>query len=115
MDVTWGSYHRRQEILRLVVQRAEQGLVDRPWHGLRGLTAEFEGDAEVLQELHRWWVRVLVARLHSLELRACPASVYGEVAAAHPGLRRVLDEYADHPALAEGMRRERAMLGAVAA
>ena len=115
MDVTWGSYHRRQEILRLVVARAEAGALDRPWNGVPGLAVEFDGDGEVLQELHHWWVRVLVARLHGLELTACPRFVYDEVAAAHSGLRAILDAYAGHPALAEGLRREQALLQAVAA
>jgi hypothetical protein len=115
MDVTWGSYHRRQEILRLVAARAEHGVLSRPWHGVPHVALEFESDAEVLQELHHWWVRVLVARLHGLELNACTRSAYDEVAAAHVGLRAVLDAYAGHPALAEGLRRERSILGAVPA
>jgi len=115
MDVTWGSYHRRQEILRLVVARAEAGASVSPWRGVPGLAVEFESDAEVLQELHHWWVRVLVARLHGLELTACPRRVHDEVAAAHPGLRAILDAYAGHPALAQGLRREQAMLEAAAA
>jgi len=115
MDVTWGSYHRRQEILRLVVARAEHGELSRPWQGVPGLSVEFETDAEVLQELHHWWVRVLVAKLHGLELMGRPHQVYAEVAAAHPGLRVILDTYVDHPALSAGLRRERDLLGAVAA
>ena len=116
MDVTWGSYHRRQEILREVVARVEHtGEVARPWSGVHGLALEFENDGEVLQELHHWWVRALVARLHVLELSTSTHTVYAEVAAAHAGLRAILDAYGDHPALAEGLRREREMLGAVAA
>jgi hypothetical protein len=115
MDVTWGSYHRRQEILRLVVARAEHGVLVRPWHGVPHLALEFESDAEVLQELHHWWVRVLVARLHGLELNACTQRAYDEAASAHPGLRALLDEYAGNPALADGLARERSLLGAVAA
>ncbi len=115
MDVTWGSYHRRQEILRVVVARAESGLVDRPWIGVPLVSVEFESDAEVLQELQHWWVRVLVTRLHGLRHEGRPERAYVEVAAAHPGLRAVLDAYADHPALAAARKREDALLGAVAA
>jgi len=115
MDVTWGSYHRRQEILRVVVARAERGELSRPWQGVPGVSVEFETDAEVLQELHHWWVRVLVAKLHGLELMGCQHQVYSEVAAAHPGLRILLDAYADHPALMARLRRERDLFGAAAA
>ena len=115
MDVTWGSYHRRQEILRQVVARAERGQTVRPWHGVPALALEFESDAEVLQELHHWWVRALVAKLHGLELTGCPERAYAEVAAAHPGLRAVLDSYADHPALAAGLDRERQLLSSAVA
>jgi hypothetical protein len=115
MDVTWGSYHRRQEILRLVVARAERGEVLRPWTGIPGVSAEFEDDGEILQELHHWWVRVLVARLHGLERHGCTRQLYDEVAAAHPGLRTILEAYAEDPALAAGLRRERDLLVAIAA
>jgi hypothetical protein len=40
--------------------------------------------------------------------------MYAEVAAAHAGLRMLLDAYADHPALTEGLRRERALLDVAA-
>lgn len=115
MDVTWGSYHRRQELLRAVVHRAEAGHLDRPWLGVPGLSAEFENDVEVLQELQHWWVCTLVAKLHGLELTGCAGQAYDDAAAAHPGLRLVLDRYRDHPALAAGLRRERELLGAAAA
>jgi hypothetical protein len=108
MDTTWGSYHRRQQILRDVVARVERtGEVDKPWVGVRYVWLEFEGEGEVLAELQHWWLRVLIAHLHRADLTGCPECAYDDATAAHPALCAVLDAHADHPALAEGLRRER--------
>ena len=92
-----------------------------PWRRLDGRPVDqhFDDEGDLLVELHREWLRVLVARLHRGEIvaRRTVANVrdlYDEVCRDHPTLRRILDTHQANPALWEPTAREHAMLARIA-
>ena len=90
-----------------------------PWAELDDFATHFVDESDLLAELHREWVRLLVGRLHRGEIvaRRTPANVrdlYDEVAEAHPTLRSILDTHHVEPALWEGTAGEHAMLARIA-
>jgi hypothetical protein len=111
---------RRREYMRAVLATAqESGNAVVPWARLGGVEQHFANEADLLVELHREWLRVLVGRLHRGEVVAqrTPGNVrdlYDEVCAAHPTLRRILDANAAEPALWEPTAREHALLARIA-
>lgn len=111
---------RRRSCMRTVIEQAQtSGDTVAPWSGLDDVELHFEDEADLLAELHREWLRVLVGRLHRGEIVAqrTPANVrdlYDEVAESHPTLRRILDANQAHPVLWEPTAREHAMLARIA-
>lgn len=106
----------RRQVIRAVLDRARAtGDTVEPWRSVPETDHHFAGTDEVLDALHREWLRAVVARLHRGEIVAerSPHAVrelYAEIRAAHPTIRRILDEHASDPALTEAMQREHAML-----
>ena len=79
----------------------------------------FDDEDDLLVELHREWLRLLVGRLHRGEIVARRTAtnvrdLYDEVCAEHPTLRRILDSHEANPALWEPASREHAMLARIA-
>ena len=115
-----GSTLGRRSYMRTVLESARaSGDMVAPWAGVDDLQAHFADESDLLGELHREWLRLLVGRLHRGEIvaRRTPANVrdlYDEVAAGHPTLRRILDTHHADPALWEGTASEHAMLARVA-
>ena len=112
---------RRRDFMRAVLAQAQaRGDVVAPWRGLGlGVEQYFDDDADLLVELHREWLRVLVARLHRGEVVAQRTvanvrDLYDEVCRDHPTLRRILDAHETNPALWEPTSREHAMLARIA-
>lgn len=113
------TLHRR-DVMREVLETARTtGDPVSPWeHGTAALQ-HFDGEEDLLVELHREWLRLLVGRLHRGEIVAqrTPANVrdlYDEVCATHPTLRRILDAHEANPALWEPTAREHALLARIA-
>lgn len=118
---------RRREVLRHLLAHAQaSGDAVAPWQRAGKAAAQVEGEAvgafedesDLLVELHREWVRLLVARLHrgGIVAERTPANVrdvYDELSATHPTLRGVLDGHRTNPALREATAREHAMLARV--
>lgn len=110
----------RRSYMRTLLDRARSsGDTVAPWATVDGLEAHFRDESDLLGELHREWLRLLVGRLHRGEVVATrtPANVrdlYDEVAATHPTLRRILDTHHADPALWEGTAGEHAMLARIA-
>lgn len=111
----------RRDYLRTVLASAQvsQDTVA-PWRlgGLDDVEHHFDDEEDLLVELHREWLRLLVGRLHRGEIvaRRTAANVrdlYDEVCAAHPTLRRILDAHEANPALWEPTAREHAMLARI--
>ena len=113
------TLHRR-DVMRAVIE-SSRSTGDRvaPWDGLPGLGEHFDGEDDLLVEMHREWLRVLVGRLHRGEVVAqrTPANVrdlYDEMCATHPTLRGILDAHELNPALWEPTELEHAMLARIA-
>lgn len=111
---------QRRAVMREIVRTAQEtGDVVAPWTAVEDVEAHFADDEEVLLEVHREWVRVLVARLHAGEIVAERTAVdvrdlYDEVAADYPTLRSILDTHDTHPVLWEPTAQEHALLARIA-
>jgi hypothetical protein len=111
---------RRRDCIRQVLDRARaSGDHVAPWRAVAEVADRFADEADLLVELHREWLRLLVGRLHrgGIVPRRTPANVrdlHDEVAAEHPTLRELLDAHAAHPALWEPTAAEHAMLAVLA-
>lgn len=110
----------RRDYLRAVLAHAQTtGDPVAPWQRLGDVEVAFDDESDLLVELHREWIRLLVGRLHrgGIVAQRTPGNVrdlYDEVRTTHPTLRRILDAHHDEPALHEPMDREHAMLARVA-
>ena len=113
---------RRRDFMRAVLVRAQHNTeAVAPWRadGLGGIEQHFDDEGDLLVELHRESLRLLVGRLHRGEIvaRRTVADVrdlYDEVCRDHPTLRRILDAHHAQPALWEPTAREHAMLARIA-
>ena len=111
---------QRRDYLRAVLANAQSsGDPVAPWQRLGGVETAFTDESDLLVELHREWLRVLVGRLHrgGVVAQRTPGNVrdlYDEVRATHPTLRGILDAHREAPALREAAAREHAMLARVA-
>ena len=115
---------RRRDFMRAVLAQAQaEGDTIAPWRSLDRRTGSvdehFDDEGDLLVELHREWLRVLVARLHRGEIVAQRTvanvrDLYDEVCRDHPTLRRILDTHRANPALWEPTAREHAMLARIA-
>ncbi len=111
---------QRRTVMRNIVRNAqESGDTVAPWRQVDDVDGHFVDEADVLLEVHREWVRVLVARLHQREIVAerIPIRVremYDEVSRDHPTLRAILDANAAHPVLWEPTSQEHALLARIA-
>jgi hypothetical protein len=103
----WNDFYRRRDALNSVIERGELSVPD-----------PFDGPTEVLLALHHRWSLQLAGRVE-LASEVGPAeddpvdavgTAWRAAAAANPGLRRLLDEYVDHPALGAVTREEHRML-----
>jgi len=110
----------RRAVMREIVRTAQEtGDSVAPWSAVAEVGALFADTDEVLLEVHREWVRVLVARLHRGEIVAERSAVdvrdlYDTVAAENPTLRSILDTYDTHPVLWEPTAQEHALLARIA-
>lgn len=111
---------RRRAFMRTVLERAQQtGDRVAPWRGLDGMHAAFRDEADLVEELHREWVRLLVARLHHGEVVAqrTPANVrdlYDALCAQHPDLHAILQAHRDSHSLQRPTAQEHALLARIA-
>jgi hypothetical protein len=111
---------QRRSVMRDIVRNAQEtGDTTAPWRHVADLDGHFVDESDILLEVHREWVRVLVARLHQREIVAerTPVRVrdlYDEVSVDHPTLRSILDANAAHPALWEPTAQEHALLARIA-
>jgi hypothetical protein len=100
----WAAYHRRAAALNDVIAHLDRTEATTPdWSGdLAGVFADRE---DLLVALHDRWTRRLEGRIDmaaELDLEPAPVAVakaWRQVATELPGVRRVLDAQAQHPAL----------------
>ena len=116
---TTTTLHRRDVMRAVLASSRSTGDRVAPWTGLDQLGEHFDDENDLLVEMHREWLRVLVGRLHRGEVVAqrTPANVrdlYDEMCAAHPTLRGILDAHELNPALWDPTVGEHAMLARIA-
>jgi hypothetical protein len=111
---------RRRDYVRAVVTAARhRGESVAPWRDLGDVEEHFSDEGELLCELHKEWVRLLVGHLHygGMVSQRTPGQireVYHQACRDHPTLRSILDAHAADPALWEPTAREHAMIARVA-
>jgi len=111
---------RRRDFMRAVLSSA-QSTGDRiaPWQRVGDVDTHFDDESDLLVELHREWLRLLVGRLHRGEIVAQRSvgnvrDLYDEICDDNPTLRGILDAHEANPALWEPTSREHAMLARIA-
>jgi hypothetical protein len=121
MSNTWDQLHARNSVVRTIITRAAQGASPAAaWTGVVGVWDHFDDESHLLRELQQHWFHSLAANVdNALELGQGNLAddvrrAYRATAERHYGLRRILDEYAKHPALVPLVRRERALLASAA-
>ena len=105
--MTWTSYRNRGEILRQVIDAADARPDGTLPTGIDGLHEAFASDADLLGALMLRWHTRLAGRIER-EILADPYRLPDAVVAAwratvdeHPGIRAVIDAYADRAARGE--------------
>jgi len=121
MSSTWDELRERNSVVRTIVDRAADGAsAEAAWTGVAGVWDHFDDEGHLLRELQQHWFHSLAASVdNALEtgdgnLVEDVRSAYASAAQRHFGLRRILDEYAEHPALVPLVRREHALLATAA-
>lgn len=116
-SAAWEAYHRRSRALRDIVTLLEESAGRAPLVDPSGV---FTDEADLLRELHGLWTRRLMARVElAMDLgedlpAESVARAWREMSADLPGVRRVLDAHAAHPALAHAQRHQNRMLALAA-
>jgi hypothetical protein len=111
---------RRRDYMRAVLESAKDtGDAAAPWTGVGDVSHHFDDEADLVVELHREWLRLLVARLHRGEIVAQRTAadvrdLYDQTCEDNPTLRRILDAHTANPVLWEPTAREHAMLARIA-
>jgi len=121
MSNTWDQLRARTAVVNTIVTRAADGVsAGAAWTGVAGVWDHFNDESHLLRELQQHWFHSLAASVdNALEmgdgnLVDDVRKAYRSAANRHDGLRRILDEYAHHPALEPLVRREHALLAAAA-
>src|SRR3954453_18663909 len=111
---------RRRDVMRTVLHTAQvHGDARSPWEQLGGVGEHFDDEADLLVELHREWLRLLLGRLHGGQIVAQRSvsdvrALYVDLCEDHPTLRGILDANDANPALWDPTVREHAMLARIA-
>ncbi len=91
-----------------------------PWRSTPGVWEFFSDEADLLRHLQTTWRNALAGAVYVAieagegDLQADVTKAYATVCSRHPGLRKVLEAHAEHPAIAAAMRKEKALLTSVA-
>jgi hypothetical protein len=121
MTTGWKTQHRRSAVIRDVLTRLERRRDgELPWEDVPAARGVFATPGELLRALQLSWLTRLGAALDQARESGGPDPVesvqmaWYDLAWRQPGLRRVLDRYADHPAVAPGRTQEHRMLAVFA-
>ncbi|RJL34350.1 hypothetical protein [Bailinhaonella thermotolerans] len=120
--MAWNDVHRRHRLVRRVLDGvAAAGRPEVPRDLAAEVEAEFGGLGGLLREVQARWYRAFDARLDAVleerpaDLAPALARLRGELAAAMPAARLLLDAHHDHPDLAALHARHRRTLAAAGA
>jgi hypothetical protein len=112
---------RKHNALSEMVQSAERaGSFAEPWDRTPRIWESYDSVADILREVHQQWRTELAGAIFIAiesgrgDLYADVGKAYAEVLARHSGLKKILDAYADHPAIAAAVTKERSLLTAAA-
>jgi len=110
---------RKHGVLNDMVNAAVQaGSYVEPWERTPRVWDTFDTEADILRALHQQWRTELAGSIFvAIErgngnLCADVGAAYAEVMARLSGVKKILDAYADHPAIARAIAKERALLAA---
>ena len=115
--MTWTAFHRRSEVLRNVVETADQRVDGELPLDVVGVAATFADATDLLGALQLRWHTRLAGRFERelasqpMNLEQAVVTAWHRTADEMPGVRAVLDHHLDHP-LDEGMARTAATAAA---
>jgi hypothetical protein len=111
---------RRHDALAEMVRLADHAAsYAEPWARTPRIWEFYKNESDILRELHQQWRTDLAGTVFVAieqgqgDLAADVSTAYAETGARLGGVRKILDEYAEHPAIAAAVRKERALLGAI--
>jgi hypothetical protein len=113
MTTTPATRHQRTAVLQQIDARGG-------WHGVTGVWEAFTDESDLLQAAQHAWFGI-VGRAVEEAIETGKGDVVKDVRRAywsavrqHAGLRRLLEEHAQHPAIERCVRREHALLARAA-
>jgi hypothetical protein len=117
-----GATRRRQQVavsqMIEAAQRSDNHTA--PWRSTPAVWEFFSDEADLLRHLQQTWRNALAGAVYVAieagdgDLQADVTKAFSTVCQRHAGLRKVLEAHADHPAIAQAMRKERALLASLA-
>lgn len=105
MSSNWHDLHRRHEVL----ERIDNDVSAAEDHNARDVFGDF---ADLLRAAHQQWITTLGGAIETAlevgdgDLLADVRHAWQVSSERHPGLRALLDQHADHPAVRPLVRRE---------
>ena len=105
--MTWNSYHRRGEVLRTVIEAADERRDGILPMDVGGVAQTFEDDIALLAALELRWHTRLAGQIERnlmsqpMDLESNVILAWQQSAVAMPGLRAILDHYTAHPTTEE--------------
>lgn len=113
-----GVLRRRSDaaLVEMIENAVRWDSFDSPWHSTPQVWQHFRDEGEILCQLQRQWRTALAGAVYVAiengdgDLQGDVTRAFEKVQRKHHGLRRVLETHADHPAIAQAMRKERSLL-----
>ena len=108
--MTWTAFHRRGEVLRTVVETADQRVDGELPLYVPGVAETFADATDLLGALQLRWHTRLAGRIERelmaqpMDLERAVVTAWQRTADEMPGVRAILDRHLDHP-LDDGMSR----------
>ncbi|WGL53535.1 hypothetical protein P5P86_06795 [Nocardioides sp. BP30] len=125
--MTWTSYHNRGEVLRAVVAAADERRDGRLPMDVAGVRERFTDELDLLGALQLKWHTAFSGRIEReldaqpMDLEEAVVAAWHGVCDAMPGVRAVLDHYAENPldermaqAVGKAVAKERMFMAAMA-
>jgi hypothetical protein len=125
--MTWTSFHNRGEILRTIIEVANQRRDGRLPMDVAGAREKFDGELDLLCTLQLKWHTRLAGRIERelmtqpLDLEAAVVDAWHGVADELPGVRAILDRHRAEPldddmarAMAKSVAKEHVLLAVMA-
>lgn len=125
--MTWDAYHRRDEVLRAVITEADARADGTLPTDVPGVAECFPEETALIGALQLRWHTRLAGMIDSTlmdeptDLESAVMTAWRRTAGDLPGIRAILDRYADEPtsepvhaAISRAQRKDRALMAAMA-